>query len=566
MASAPPTTSGRPEASRQPPSKDPGPSGTANGADKPTDWALLKRVWPFVRKDRRWFWLVLTMTPLGVLMGVLQPVILREGIDGSIATGDLSGLALISLALVGTVVGGWLFRSLGFYALQYLSLRGLARLRSATFNHVMGQGARFFDTKTTGSLMTRTINDVDAVYESLARGAIMLLTDLLTIVGMLTAMLLMDWRLTLVTFAFSPLIWAVVNVFRRRLRPLSLTIRKTLSQLNGYFAEQIYGISLTQLYGADDKAKARFDETSHRYMRAYHASNWLDASLYAIMDGMASLAIGAVVWFTAVQLDGPDTGLTLGLLVAFIEYIGRVFVPIREFTGRVASIQRAVAALERIFGLLDTSDRVPSGKTPLPSIEGHIAFNDVSFAYNEGRPDVLRGVSLKVAPGEVVAIVGATGSGKTTIGKVLTRMYGGYRGSITLDGHELTSLRTDDVRRHITVVHQDVVLFDGDAAFNIGLDVPEVDMDTITEAARLSRAAQVIASWPDGYQSKISERGGNLSSGERVRKRFSAERAARVPEEHHQLRASQGQIEQALSRLAGQLTHWVVINKIRQLN
>lgn len=491
------------------------PPSSPDTASKPTDLQLIRRTWPFIRDDRHWLWLVLIMTPLGVLATVVQPVLLMEGIDNYIAVGDLEGLGLVALGFLAVVIAGWLTSSLGFHALQHVSLRGLARLRGAIFDHVTAQGARFFDRRTTGSLMTRTVNDTEAVYESLARGAGQLLTDVLTIGGMLVAMFILDWQMTLVAFAFSPLIWVIVNWFRRRLRPLSLVIRQTLSRLNGFFAEQIYGMSIVQLYGAEAKSQARFETMSREYMAAYHKSNWLDAGLYAVMDGMSALAIGAVVWFTALAFAEPEPSITLGLLVAFVDYLGRIFVPIREFTGRIAALQQSAAALERIFGLLDAEDKVSPGTVHPGRIAGAIRFEDVGFRYAPDRPIVLDGVDFEVSPGEVIALVGATGSGKTTVGKLLTRMYDGYTGSIRVDGHELRDLLLEEVRDQITVVHQDVYLFDGTIADNVRLWKDGVDDDALARAVSLSRASSFIDELPGGVDARITERGSNLSTGQR---------------------------------------------------
>ncbi len=475
--------------------------------EKATDWGLVRRVSFYVRQDRAWFWLVLVLTPLGVLGDVVQPVLMKVGIDEHIAKGDLGGLAQIAGMYAGAVMLAWLSSSLGYHALQRVSLRGLARLRSAIFAHVMSQGGRFFDKRHAGSLMTRTINDVDAVYESLARGAIQLLTNFLTIVGMLVAMLLLDPWLTLVAFAFSPIIWAVVGWFRKRLRPISLEIRETLSRLNGYFAERIFGMTVVQLYGAERVSNETFNEMSKGYMKAYHRSNWLDAGLYAVMDGMSALATAAVVWFVAVQFTEPGTAMTVGLLVAFVDYLGRIFVPIRELSGQIATLQRSFAALEKIFELLDTDERIPAGTR---RFEGGLRFR-----YAADSPEVLKGIDLELKPGEVVALVGATGSGKSTIGKLLTRLYAGYEGRIEVDGVEIGDLAADVVRAAVTVVPQDAWLMEGTLADNIRLgDVAISDAD-IERAGALSRAASFVDGLPERWQAKVTERGKNLSTGQR---------------------------------------------------
>ncbi len=500
--------------------RDPEADRPQDGAARPSDLTLLRRVFAFVRQDKKWFWLVLVLTPLGVIAEVMQPVLLKIGIDEHIAHGDLDGLAVVALWFSATVLFAWLSHSLGYHALQHVSLRGLWRLRSAIFSHVMAQGGRFFDKRHAGSLMTRTINDVDAVYESLARGAIQLLTNLLMIGGMLVAMLLLDPGMTLVAFLFSPVIWFIVGWFRKKLRPISEQIRETLSRLNGFFAERVFGMTVVQLYGAERVSAKRFDEMSHAYMTAYHRSNWLDAGLYAVMDGMSALATAAVVWFVAVNFDPTlataGGAVTIGILVAFIDYLGRIFVPIRELSAQIATLQRSFAALDKIFRLLDANERVPEGDRDLPERpRGHVRFEGVRFRYAPERPDVLKGIDLELRPGEVVAVVGATGSGKSTLGKLLTRMYAGYEGRISIDGHELGELKKDAVRRAVTVVHQDVWLMEGTVADNIRLGDPSISDDQIREACQRSRAAMVVDELPDGIESKVAERGKNLSSGER---------------------------------------------------
>ncbi len=492
--------------------------GKGKAKEAATDWRMAKRLFDYVRADRKWFLLVLVLTPLGVLADVMQPVLLKIGIDAHVAKGDIGGLGTVAIAYAGTVLFAWLSASLGYHALQKVSLRGLARLRSALFAHVMAQGSRFFDRRHAGSLMTRTINDVDAVYESLARGAIQLLTNSLAIVGMLVAMLVLDPGMTLVAFLFSPIIYFVVGWFRRRLRPISLQIRESLSVLNGFFAERIFGMTVVQLYGAEKVSADKFDTMSREYMLAYHKSNWLDAGLYAVMDGMSALATAAVVYWVALQFD-PEIGksaISIGVLVAFIDYLGRIFVPIRELSGQIATLQRSFAALEKIFGLLDTNERVASGTRKLPQpIAGAVRFEGVRFRYAAERPEVLKGIDLHVNSGEVVAIVGATGSGKSTLGKLLTRMYGGYEGRITIDGVELGELELTAIRDAATVVHQDVWLMDGTIADNVRLGDPSISDADVAEAIRLSRAAMFVDDLPLGIASRVAERGRNLSGGER---------------------------------------------------
>jgi ATP-binding cassette subfamily B multidrug efflux pump len=488
----------------------------AERGPKGGDWRLFGRLWRFV-EDYKWtLVLTLALNVVGVLALLAQPILLQQAIDDAIGQGDVDRLFSIGAMFMAVVTVGYGAKALGLFILLRIGLRTLATLRRTIFEHVMGQGQRFFDRRTTGSLMTRTTNDVDAIYESLLMGAVNLVTDGLTIVGILVTMLILDWELTLVAFSVSPLIIGVVELFRRRLRVLSLVIRKSLSRLNGFFAEQIYGMTVVQTAGAQAQSAQQFRSLAYEYLDAYRKSNWWDAGLYAIMDGMSSLSIGLMLWYGAGQFGEPGSGVTLGLLVAFIDYLGRIYVPIRDFSGRFATVQRAIAALERIFGLLDTQDRVTGGEAQdVAGVVNEIGFENVSFRYADDRPEVLRQVSFTMKPGEVVAVVGATGSGKTTLGRVLTRMYDGYEGSIRLGGRELRDWRPQDLNALITVVHQDVYLFRASVLENIRLWDDKLDVETLKNGARLARADGFVEALADGYEHVVEERGANLSSGQK---------------------------------------------------
>ena len=482
---------------------------------KPSDFELLSRLWPFVKAERRWLWAVAVLTPIGVALGLWQPLLLRSAIDEHIAVNRFDGLGTVAASYVALIALSFSARALAQYGLSLVGLKGLTRLRTAIFEHVTSQGQRFFDKRTTGALMTRTTNDVEAVYESLAMGAVGLVTDALTIVGTLIAMLLLDWRLTLVACSVAPFIIGVVEIFRRQIRKWSVVIRASLSKVNGFFAERIHGMTVVQLYGAEQKTRDAFQALGFEYADAYRRSNWWDAGLYAIMDGMSAFAIGAMLYYGAGQTLSPESGVTLGLLVAFVDYLGKSFVPIREFSGNVATLQRSTAALDRVFDLLDTHEAITPGHVVLESAKGDVRFNKVSFRYSEDRPDVLKEIDLQIDAGEVVAIVGATGSGKTTIGKLILRMYDGYRGSLTIDGHELRLVSLDSLRRQVTVVHQDSFLFDGTLAENIGLFSPEISRAQIEQAATSAQLDAFVASLPDGLDHRVTERGANLSAGQR---------------------------------------------------
>lgn len=485
-------------------------------ADRPSDLSLLKGMWPFVRPHTRWIWVVCVATPLGVALNLLPPILLKHGIDVDIASGNLEGLRWTALGFVGVVFAAFAMSNIGLYALQLIGLRALAQLRRHLFGHVVGQGQGFFDRRTTGALMTRTTNDVEAIYESLSFGAVGLVTDALMILGTLGIMFWLDWRLTLVAFCIAPILIGIVNLVRKKLRALFTDIRATLSTLNGYFAEQINGMRVVQLYGAEERARAEFRGQAHHYLESYKRANWWDAGLYAVMDGMSALSVGLLLFFAATQFGASaEHGLTLGLLVAFIDYVNKIYVPIRDFSGRIATIQRAIAALEKVLGLAATDERIKEGTGRLDAPSGRIDVEDVAFAYGPDKPKVLTGVNFHVRPGEVVAIVGSTGSGKSTLAKLLQRTYDGYTGSIRLDGVELADVQCADIRRAITVVQQDAHLFDATIAENLTLWSPDVTEAQMKTAAERARASVFIDELADGYDHRLTERGSNLSAGQR---------------------------------------------------
>lgn len=478
-----------------------------------TDMALWARLWAFARPQRPMIIAALVLMPLASLATLAQPWLLKKGIDEHIAVGDAAGLLPVALALLGVIVGEYVLQGGQTWLLNTAGLRTLADLRGALYRHVMAQGTAFFDRRPTGSLLTRTTTDVEALGEVLLLGAITVVADVLSITGILVAMLWLDWKLTLLTFAVSPILVAVVDLFRRRLRHYSEIIRRSMAQTNGFLAENVVGVKVVQLFGREEKSVREFKDMSYEFLDAFRRSNWYDASLYAIMDGVSSVCVALMLWYGGARhLDGA---LSVGLLVAFIEYIGRIFVPIRELSGKVATLQRAVAALDRVFGLLDTHAEVPSGATFEHGRScGTIRFDRVSFTYPGTTRAVLHDVGFTLRPGQVTALVGATGSGKTTIGKLLTRTVVGYEGSVTLEGRELSTLDPALVRSLVGAVHQDVFLFDGTVLDNITLGSPAISREQAVAAAQLVGAHEFIERLPGGYDARIRERGANLSAGQ----------------------------------------------------
>lgn len=501
--------------------------------------SLLRRFWSFVRPHKRWLLAGLGLIPIVAALSTLRPLLVKHAVDVNIPDGDPLGLRLVAMAYLGAVIGEFLCSAAQVYALQRAGHATIYDVRRTVFSHVLRLPARFFDNNAMGSLLTRTTSDVEALSETMSFGVFTILTDIVIIVSILVAMFVLSPMLAAITLTVGPVLFVLVRYFGAALRRLQLEVRKAQSRQTGFLAEQLSGVTVVQLFGREDDARDQYAHLGHRYLRATKIANWLDAGLYALMDGISAFAIALLLYFAAPEVMREQGGVTLGLLFAFVDYLQRIFGPIKEFSGKLATIQRAAASLERIYGLLDEPTEVraePGSKDALSSWRGGLRVRDLKFRYKDDAPDVLKGLTFDVAPGEVVALVGRTGSGKSSLGRVLTRFYDGYRGSVRLadgagdEGVELDEVAPEHLRRHVLMVQQDVFLFNADVAFNISLgEQPLRDQgQRLREALRVVQAEEIVRA-RGGLELSVGERGDNLSSGEAQLVAF-ARVAAREPD------------------------------------
>jgi ATP-binding cassette subfamily B multidrug efflux pump len=512
-------------------------------------WALIRRFWNFVSPHRAWMFGGLAVIPLIAVVTAVRPLFVKQAIDEAIPAGDGAELQKLALLFLVAVVVEFVAMAVQVYALQRAGHAAIFDLRTTIFRHVMRLPARFFDKHPLGSLLSRSTSDVEALGETLSFGVFTILTDVVMIGAILVSMFALSWQLTLLSLSVAPLLWILVQWFSQVLRSLQLEIRRAQGVQTGYLTEQLSGVGVVQLFGREQHALSTYDALGSRFLRATKRANIFEALLYSLMDGISVLSVALLLYFAAPAVLGEDamlsaaslggSALTLGLLFAFVDYLQRIFVPIREFSNKLATVQRAAASLERIFGLLDTpaEKRVGADEPdPLATWQGAVRIRDLrfSYAYNDGAPEILRGIDVDIAPGEVVAVVGRTGSGKTSLGRILTRMYEGYRGNVELllpDGGaiELSQLSPDLVRRRLLMVQQDVFLFDDSAGFNVTLGEPELigDPERIDRALETVQAAEFIRE-RGGLDSPVGERGRNFSVGEAQLLAF-ARVAARQP-------------------------------------
>jgi len=476
------------------------------------------RLWPFLKPDWPAFSLALVLTPFAALLSLAQPYLMKRAIDDHIVPGITDGLGTVTWLFLGAVLAAYVLEGAYVLSLAWGGQRTILRMRSAVYRHLLNLRQGFLDRQPAGRLLTRATSDIDALGEAFSSGLIAIVLDVLIIVGTLAAMLWLDAGLTIVLLVFAPPLLWLLNLIRKKLRTIFVQVREALAEVNAFLSERVDGVEVVQLFGHQRVTQQRFDVLNRRFRDATTRSNVYDAFMYALVDGVGSIGVAVMLWYGGGV--AADWGLHLpigsevsaGLLVAFLEYLDRLFRPLRELSGKVAILQRGGAALEKILELLDEKDVVTCEGQDAETIAGHIVIRNLSFRYQPKTNDVLKDVDLEIKPGQVVAIVGATGSGKTTLMRLLDTSYGGYRGSITVDGRELRDLRSRHVRRRIAGVAQDPQLFSEPVAFNIDLDNPRIDAARRDNAARLVHVDEIVRRI--GWDHRLRERGADLSVGE----------------------------------------------------
>lgn len=481
---------------------------------KAYDLQLIRKLWPFVRPHWKLLLAWALIMPVTIAFELLQPALFRYALTEHILGGDIDALPLDAAAYIALVVlqGGSSFCETWY--LQLAGQRTMHALRIAIFDHILGQRAAFFDTVPVGRLMTRMTNDIESLNEMFAQGAITLIADFVKMLAIVGVMLWIDATLALLVFTMLPVLVVLVEYARRLMRESFRQIRVRLAAMNAFAQEHLSGIKVVQLLGRGATAQREYNEINAGHRDAYLGQIRADSAMYALVEAIGTVAIAVVIWWAAGHR--ADNIEMIGVVVVFIEYINKFFVPVRDLSAKYAVMQGAMAASERIFQLLDTRqpdgtgdpDADADGADAAPMIE----LADVHFSY--GAEPVLRGVDIRVPRGATVAIVGATGSGKSTVIKMLTRLYERDRGAIRLAGRDIRALTLDELRRRITVVSQDVTLFVGSLADNIALGRPyeRAAIEAAVQRVGLDRA---LARRGADVTTPVTERGSNFSAGER---------------------------------------------------
>lgn len=481
---------------------------------KAYDARLMARMLRYLRPYRKLLAISFVLLMLQTGMQLLGPYITKIAIDRYIATKDLEGLDLVALAYVGVVILGFIMLFIQTYTTQYTGQRAMHDLRMDIFSHLQRQDMAYFDRNAVGRLMTRTINDVETLNELFSTGVVGLLGDVSIVFGIAVMMLWLDWQLALVCLAAFPIILYFSRFYRRRAREVYRESRLVLGRLNAGLQENIAGAATIQAFGQEEKMYRRFQEINYRYRDVLLRSIRYNAVFFPIIEVFSALSVGLLLWYGGHLVMA--NAIQAGVMVAFIQYIQRMYQPIRDLAEKYNVMQAAMASSERIFALLDNSETIKNPAQPkrVEKFAGAIEFKEVWLSYRPGEP-VLKGISFRIQPGEKVALVGATGGGKTSIIAALCRFYDVERGAILVDGVDVREWNKQELRRHLGLVLQDVFLFSGDIANNITLGDRRVGEERMLEAARRAHIALFIEKLPNRYHEEVQERGSTLSQGQR---------------------------------------------------
>ncbi|HUF03488.1 MAG TPA: ABC transporter ATP-binding protein [Aridibacter sp.] len=487
---------------------------------KSYDWSTSKRLFGYLRPYWRMMILALVLTLLTNILITLQPYFTKVAVDDFIVPKRTEDIWLFAFAFFGLFLFRFIFSYLQEIILNVIGQRVMFDLRTQIFTKLQRLQVSYYDRHPVGRIITRLTSDVDSLNELFTSGVIEGLGDLVVIVAIIGAMLWLDWQLALVSLVTVPLLFVATNWFRKRARVGFDKVRTRMARLNAFLQEHISGAQTVQLFNAENRSRLRFHEINDDYRNANIETIYYYSVFYPMVEMIGTIGIAVIIWFGGykilTQASAAGTALTIGTVIAFIQYSQQLFQPIRNLSDKFNVLQAAIVASHRVFLLLDEEIEIvgPTNPKKVDKAVGRIEFRNVWFAYKDN-DWVLKDVSFSIEPGESIALVGHTGSGKTTVTNLLMRFYDVQKGRILLDGVDVREWDLDLLRRNFAVVLQDVFLFSGTIADNIRLGNSEISDEKVRWAAREVAAEKFIKRLSKGYGSVVKERGAGLSVGQK---------------------------------------------------
>jgi ATP-binding cassette, subfamily B, multidrug efflux pump len=481
---------------------------------KAYDAQLMRRLLTYLRPYRGSAVLAIVCLISGSALSIVQPYLTKIAIDRHIRTGDFSGLVKIAIVYVLTLLFVFALSYSQTWLINLMGQKVMYDLRMQIFRHLQRLDVSFFDKNPVGRLMTRVTTDVDALNELFTSGVISVFDDIFTLSGIIISLFVLNYKLALGIVAILPFLIAITLLFKIKVRDSYRSVRTAIARINAFLQENITGAAVVQLFGQEKKQCRRFTGINKDHLDANLQSIFYYAVFFPLLEVISATAIALIVWYGGHQVLAG--ALTLGTLVAFIQYSDRFFSPISDLSEKYTILQAAMASSERIFKLLDTEPSIVTSSAPkaLEVRHGSIEFRKVSFFYNEGEP-VLHNVSFRAEPGERIAVVGATGAGKSTLISLLSRFYDVQQGEILVDGENIKNFDLQGLRSSIGIVLQDVFLFSGSVAENIRLGNRRISDEQIRKAADTVHASQFIDKLERRFETEVGERGSSLSVGQK---------------------------------------------------
>lgn len=482
---------------------------------KAFDTKVFKRIMVYTKPYKWRFNSVIGWAIALSIFAALRPYLLKQTVDGYIQTNDGKGL-LFYIVLMGVVL---IFEVISqFYFVYWANWLGqdiVKDIRTKLFKHLLSFRMKYFDNAPVGQLVTRSVSDIEAIAKIFSQGLFMIVSDLMKMVVVLIFMFYMNWKLTWIVIVAMPILVIITRIFQQKMQLAFQEVRTQISNMNTFVQERVTGMKIVQLFNREIIEARKFSEINDKHKKAWIKTVWYNSIFFPIADIISSLTLGMVVWYGGTRILGGDLDTTFGDLFSYTMFITMLFNPLRQIADKFNEMQMGMIAANRVFDILDTQDQIQDkGTITAPVFDGKIEFKEVHFGYLENE-EVIKGINLKVNPGETVAIVGSTGAGKSTIINLLNRFYEINKGSICIDGEDINSYSLESLRKQIAVVLQDVFLFADTIYNNITMNNPAISREEVIAAAKNIGVHPFIMNLPNGYDYNVKERGVMLSSGQR---------------------------------------------------